>query len=124
MDKLKTNFVIIIAVLAIAALILIGYAASLSAQLSAEKTIVSQLNGQIAGLNAKANDLQAELAGAVTKANDQMNLVNSLQASVNGLQGSLDTANAELEKLRTAYADLESKLKTEVPADVPQPALK
>nr|MBU1328322.1 hypothetical protein [Candidatus Omnitrophota bacterium] len=122
MDKIKTNFVIIIAISVILCIVLMGYAAGLSSQLGAEKIKTMQLNDQIAGLNAKVNDSQAQLASAVTKANDQTNLVNSLQASVNSLRSSLDTANVELEKLKTAYANLESKLKVQIPVSMPQPA--
>ena len=122
MDKVKTNFVIVITVSVILCIVLIGYAANLSSQLGAEKIKTMQLNDQIAGLNAKTNDLQAQLAGAATAANDHVSLVNSLQASVKSLQSSLDTANAELNKLKTAYANLESKLKAEVPVNAPQPA--
>lgn len=123
MDKVKTNFVIIIAALAILCIVLAGYAASLNSQLSAEKIKTMQLNDQIAGFNTKVNDLQTQLTSATTKANDQTNLVNSLQSSLSSLRSSLDTANAELEKLKTANIDIESKLKEEVPVNAPQPAV-
>jgi len=116
MDKTKKNFVIIISVLVIMSLVLIAYVASLNAQLNAEKIKTMQLNDQIAGLNAKANNSQAQLANAITNANDQTNLVNSLRSS-------LDTTNAELDKLKTEYADLESKLKAQVSVSMPQPAV-
>ncbi len=122
MDKAKTNFIIIISVLAIVSLFLIGYAASLSAQLGAEKVKTMQFNDQIAGLKAKVNDSEAQLASVIAKTTDQTNLVNSLQASVSSLQGLLDTANVESAKLKTEYANLEAKLKTEVPVNTPEPA--
>ncbi len=122
MDKTKTNFVIVIAVLVIVSLVLIGYVASLSAQLSSEKTKTMQFNNQIAGFNTKVNDLQTQLTSATTKASDQTNLVNSLQNSLNSLRSSLDTANAELVKLKTVNADLESKLKAQVSVNTPEPA--
>jgi chromosome segregation ATPase len=122
MDKVKTNFVIIISVLVIVSLVLIGYAASLSAQVGAEKIKTMQLNDQIAGFKAKVNDLKVQLTTATANASDQTSLVTSLQSSLNSLRSSLDTANAELEKLKTANIDLESKLKAEVPVNAPQPA--
>jgi chromosome segregation ATPase len=122
MDKVKTNFVIIITISVIVSLVLIGYAASLNSQLSAEKIKTMQLNDQIAGFKAKVNDLEAQLTTTTAKASDQTSLVTSLQSSLNSLRSSLDTANAESDKLKTAYADLESKLKAEVPVNAPQPA--
>ena len=109
MDKVKTNFVIAIAVLVILSIVLTGYAASLNSQLSAEKTKVMQLNDQIAGLNTKANGLQTQLTSLTGQANDQTNRANNLQNSLNA-------ANAELGNLRAAYADLESKLKAQIAA--------
>ena len=123
MDKVKTNFVIVIAALAILCIVLSGYAVNLNNQLGAEKTRAIELNDQITGFNTKVNSLEAQLTSATTKANDQTNLINSLQSSLNSLRSSLDTANVELEKLKTAYADLESKLKVEVPVNEPQPAV-
>ncbi|MCX5693479.1 MAG: hypothetical protein NTX47_07385 [Candidatus Omnitrophica bacterium] len=124
MDKIKSNFMIVVAVLIVLCIVLAGYAASLNSQLSAEKTKVIQLNDQIAGLNAKANGLQTQLTSLTAQAGDQTTLVNSLQGSLNSLRSSLDTANAESEKLKTAYADLESKLKTQVLADTTQSVAK
>jgi len=115
MDKAKTNFLIIIAVLVILCVVLAGYAAGLNSQLGAEKIKVMQLNDQIAGLNAKANDLQTQLASLTVQANDQTNLAVSLQKSLNA-------ANAELASLKTEYVDLESKLKAQVSAEILQPA--
>lgn len=122
MDKAKTNFVIIISVLAIVSLFLIGYAASLSVQLGAEKTKAMQLNDQITGLKDKVNDSEAQLASVTANTAGQADLVNSLRASVKSLQSSLDTANAESAKLKTEYANLEAKLKAEVPVNTPEPA--
>ena len=106
MDKVKTNFVIAIAVLVVLSIILAGYAASLNGRLGDEKTKIMQLNDQISGLNAKANDLQAQLTSLTVQANDQTNLVSSLQKA-------LSASNTELENLKTAYVDLESKLKAQ-----------
>jgi len=117
MDKIKSNFMVVVAVLIVLCIVLAGYATSLNSQLGAEKTKVIQLNDQIAGLNAKANDLQTQLTSLTAQASDQTNLANSLQNFLNA-------ANAELGKLRTAYADLESKLKTQVLADTTQSAAK
>ncbi len=122
MDKVKTNFVIIITISVIVSLVLIGYAASLNSQLSAEKIKTMQINDQIAGFKTKVNDLEAQLTTTTAKASDQTSLVTSLQSSLNSLRSSLDTANAESDKLKTAYANLESKLKAEVPVNAPQPA--
>ena len=108
--------IIVIAVLVILCIVLAGYAASLNSQLGAEKTKTMQLNDQIAGLNAKANGLQTQLTSLTTQAANQTNLASSLQNSLNA-------AKAELGNLRTAYADLESKLKTQVPVNVLQPAV-
>ena len=107
MDKMKTNFVIAVVVLVVVCIALIGYAASVNAQLNAEKIKTAQLSDQIAGLNAKAEDLAAKLASATARADNQANLVN-------GLQSSLNSSKAEAEKLKTAYAELESKLKSEI----------
>ena len=116
MDKIKNNFVVVAVALIILCIILAGYAASLNAQLSAEKIKTMQLNDQIAGLNAKVNDLQAQLISSTTKANDQATLVSSLQSSI-------DKLSAESEKLKTAYSDLESKLKEQIPLiNMPQSA--
>ena len=114
MDKIKNNSVVVIVVLVILCIILAGYAASLNAQLNAEKVKTMQLNDQIAGLNTRVGDLQVQLISSTTKANDQITLVSSLQSS-------LDKLSAELEKLKTSYSDLESKLKEQVPVNVPQP---
>lgn len=114
MDKAKANLMIIIAVLAILCIVLVGYAASLNSQLGAEKTKVMQLNDQIVGLNDKANGLQTQLTSLTVQANDQTNLASSLQKS-------LSAANVELDSLKTAYADLESKLKAQVSAETLQP---
>jgi len=122
MDKVKTNFVIVITVSVILCIVLIGYAAGLSSQLSAEKIKTMQLNDQIAGFKTKVNDLEAQLTTTTAKANDQTSLVNSLQSSVNSLKNSLNTANAESAKLKTEYANLEAKLKAEVPVNAPKPA--
>ncbi|HAZ09767.1 MAG TPA: hypothetical protein DCY56_01485 [Candidatus Omnitrophica bacterium] len=122
MDKVKTNFVIVITISVIVSLVLIGYAASLSSQLGAEKIKTMQLNDQIAGFKTKVNDLDVQLTTTTAKASDQASLVTSLQSSLNSLRSSLDTANAESDKLKTAYANLESKLKAEVPVNAPQPA--
>lgn len=122
MDKVKTNFVIVITISVIVSLVLIGYAASLNSQLSAEKIKTMQLNDQIAGFKTKVNDLEAQLTTTTAKASDQTSLVTSLQSSLNSLRSSLDIANAESDKLKTAYANLESKLKAEVPVNAPQPA--
>ncbi len=124
MDKVKTNFVIVISVLAILCVVLAGYAMSLNGQLGAEKTKTLQLNDRIAGLNTKTNDLQTQLTTAVNKANDEANLAGNLQNTLNNMRGSLDAANAELEKLKTAYADLELKTKAQAPGNIPQPAAK
>lgn len=107
MDKTKTKFVIAIAVLAVVCIALIGYAASINAQLSAEKIKTAQLSDQVAGLNAKAKDLAGQLTSTTAQADNQANLANSLQSSLN-------VSKAELEKLKTAYAELESKLKSEI----------
>ncbi|MEK6733457.1 MAG: hypothetical protein AABY55_07505 [Candidatus Omnitrophota bacterium] len=107
MDKTKTNFVIAIAVLAVVCIALIGYAASVNAQLSAEKIKTAQLSDQIADLNAKAKDLAAQVTSITARADNQANLVNSLQSS-------LDVSKAEVGKLKTAYAELELKLKSEI----------
>jgi chromosome segregation ATPase len=115
MDKIKNNFVIVVVALIILCIILAGYAANLNAQLSSEKIKTMQLNDQIAGLNTRVSDLQAQLISSATKTNDQAALVNSLQSS-------LDKLSAESEKLKTAYADLESKLKEQIPVNVLQPA--
>jgi len=104
MYKVKNNFVIVIAALSVLCIALAGYAAGLNSRLNTEKTKTLQLNDRIAGLNAKVNDLQAQLASAAVKAN--------LAAD---LQVSLDAVNAELAKLKAAYADLESKLTTQIP---------
>ncbi len=122
MDKVKTNFVIVITVAIILCIVLMGYAASLNSQLGAEKIKTMQLNDQIAGLNTKVNDIESQLTTTTAKASDQTSRVTSLQSSLSNLQSSLDTANAELDKLKTAYANLESKLKAEVSIDVPKPA--
>jgi len=124
MDKVKMNFIVIIAVLAVLCIVLTGYAASLNSQLSAGKTMTMQLNDRIAGLNAKANDLQTELTSATAKAADEANLVASLQNSVNSLRASLDAANAELNKVKAEYADLESKSKMQSSANMPQTEVK
>ncbi|MCX5687105.1 MAG: hypothetical protein NTV71_00425, partial [Candidatus Omnitrophica bacterium] len=65
---------------------------------------------------AKVNDLQAQLTNSATQANDQVALVSSLQNSLNKV-------TAELEKIKTAYSDLESKLKEQVPVDMFQPVV-
>jgi len=109
MDKTK----IILTVLCIVA---IGYAASLNAQLGAEKTKTMQLNDQIAGLKTKVSGLEMQLTSAATRSNDQVALVNNLR-------NSLDKVNAELGKLKTAYSSLESKLKEQVPVNVPLSAV-
>jgi peptidoglycan hydrolase CwlO-like protein len=124
MDKLKTNLMIIIAVLVVLCIVLIGYSANLNAQLGAEKTKTMQLNDQIAGLTAKVKDVQSQLAGANTKTSDQANVVTSLQGSVDSLKKSLDTADTELANLKTAYVNLESKLKEQAATAVPQPEVK
>jgi chromosome segregation ATPase len=107
MDKTKTKFVIAIAVLAVVCIALIGYAASVNAQLSAEKIKAAKFSDQIAGLNAKAKDLETQLTSTTAQADNQANLVNSMQSSLNA-------SNAELEKLKTSYTELESKLKSEI----------
>lgn len=122
MDKAKKNLVIAVAMLAIVCVIAAAYAVTLNAQLGTEKTKAMQSNDQIAKLKTEAADLQVQLTNATSKANDQMNLINSLQNSVSSLRSSLDATSAELEKFKTAYADLESKLKTQAPVNVPQPA--
>jgi|GEM_PF-1255404 len=123
MDKVKIGLIAIIAVLVIVSIILTGNVANLNMQLGAEKAKTSQLNNQIAGSNTTVNDLQAQLASATARAAEQSNLANSLQASVSNLQNSLSAANAELEKIKTAYADIESKLKEQIPViSAPQPA--
>jgi chromosome segregation ATPase len=101
-----------------------GYAASLNVQLNSEKAKTMQLSDQVAGFNATVNDLQMKLGSATANANSQTDLVNSLQGTVSSLQSSLDAANAELTKLKTAYADLESKLKAQIPVNLPQPEVK
>ena len=115
MDKIKSNFMIAVAVLVVLCIVIAGYAASLNSQLNAEKTKGMQLNDQIAGLNTKASGLQAQLASLIAQAGDQKNIANNLQNSLNA-------ANAELGNLKTAYADLESKLKARISADTLQPA--
>ena len=107
MDKAKTNSVIAIGVLIVVCIVLMGYAASINAQLSAEKIKTAQLSDQVAGLNAKAKDLAGQLTSATAQADNQANLANSLQSSLNVSKG-------ELEKLKTAYAELEAKLKSEI----------
>ena len=107
MDKMKTNFVIAVVVLVVVCIALIGYAASVNAQLSAEKIKTEQLNDRIAGLDAKTKDLTAQLTSAMGQAENQANLLNNLQSSLNASKG-------ELEKLKTAYAELESKLRAEI----------
>ncbi len=107
MDKVKTNFMVAIAVLVVVCIVLMGYAASLNSQLSAEKIKTRQLNDQIAGLNSKAGDLQVQLTNATAQVNNQTGLAANLQAT-------LDKVNAELADLKTAYSDLESKLKAQV----------
>jgi predicted nucleic acid-binding Zn-ribbon protein len=109
MDKTKTNLVIIIALIVLCIVIAI-YAADLNSQLGAEKIRIMQLNDQIAGLNAKAGGLEAQLTGLKAQSNDQTNLVS-------GLQKSLSAASLELESLKAAYAELESKLKAQEPAN-------
>jgi len=110
MDKIKSNFIIVAVALVFLCVVLAGYAVILNGQLGAEKTKVMQLNDQIAGLKAKSGDLEKQLTGLTAKSIDQANL------SVN-LQKSLAMANTELENLKTAYTNLESKLKTQVPAN-------
>ena len=107
MDKTKTNFVIAIAVLTVVCIALMGYAASVNAQLNAEKIKTAKFSDQIAGLNAKAKDLETKLTSATAQADNQASLVNSLQSSLN-------VSKVESEKLKTAYAELESKLKSEI----------
>ena len=116
MDKVKNNFVVVVVGLVILCIVLAGYAVSLNAQLSAEKIKTMQLNDQITGLNAKVNDLQAQLISSATQANDQA-------ALVSGLQSSLDKLRVESENLKTAYSDLESKLKEQIPVNIPLPAV-
>lgn len=122
MDKVKTNFVIVITVSVILCIVLVGYAAGLSSQLGAEKVKTMQLNDQIAGFKTKVNDLEVQLTTTTAKASDQTSLVTSLQSSLNSLRSSLDIANTEADKLKTAYANLESKLKEQVSVNAPQPA--
>ena len=107
MDKVKINFTVIIAVLVVVCIVLMGYVASLNSQLSAEKTRTLQLDDQIAGLNSKAGDLRVQLTKATAQVNSQTGLAANLQAT-------LDKVNAELADLKTAYSDLESKLKAQV----------
>jgi len=106
MDKVKINFTVIIAVLAIVCIVLVGYAASLNSQLKAERIKILQLNDQITGLNSKAGDLQVQLTKATAQVNNQTGLAANLQAA-------LDKVNAESANLKTAYSDLKSKLKTQ-----------
>ena len=112
MDKIKNNFVITVVVLVILCIAFAGYAASLNAQLGAEKTKAMQLNDQIAGLKTKVSGLEMQLTSATTQSNDQAAIVSNLKSS-------LDKVNAELGKLKTAYSDLESKLKEQVPVNIP-----
>jgi chromosome segregation ATPase len=119
MDKAKTNLIIIIALVVIC-ISMASYAANLNSQLGAEKTRVMQLNDQIAGLTNKANGLEAQLTSLTVQSSDQTNLVSSLQKSLN-------TTSMELENLKTAYTELELKLKAAEAApapvvDIAQPA--
>ncbi|MDO8603687.1 MAG: hypothetical protein Q7O04_07560 [Candidatus Omnitrophota bacterium] len=106
MDKAKVNFVIIGA-LVVLCVVIIGYAASLNAQLGAEKTKTMQLNDRIAGLNSKVNDLNVQLTGVTTQANEKTMLLNNLQSS-------LGAAMAEIDSLKTLKAELESKLQSAI----------
>jgi chromosome segregation ATPase len=110
MDKVKSNFIIVAVVLVVLCVVLAGYAVSLNGQLGAEKTKVMQLNDQIAGLKAKTGDLETQLASLAAQAGTQASLASNLQ-------NSLAAANMELENLKTAYTNLESKLKPQVPAN-------
>lgn len=110
MDKVKTNFAVIIAVLLILCVVVIGYAANLNTQLGAEKAKVEDLNNQLAGLNTKAGDLQIQLSSLTAQIGEQANLIISLQDSLN-------TANAELEKLKTTQPNLETESKVQAPAN-------
>jgi len=111
MDKVKINFTVIIAVLVVVCIVLMGYSASLNSQLSAERIKTLQLNDQIAGLNFKTGDLQVQLTKATAQVNNQTDLAVNLQAT-------LDKVSAELVDLKTAYSDLESKLKAQVPVSL------
>ena len=116
MDKIKNNSVVVVVILVILCVAFAGYAASLNAQLGAEKTKTMQLNDQIAGLKTKVSGLEVQLASVTTQSNDQAAIASNLQSS-------LDKANAGLEKLKAEYSDLESKLKEQVPVDIPLPAV-
>jgi chromosome segregation ATPase len=116
MDKVKSNFIIVVVVLIVLCVVLAGYAAGLNGQLGAEKTKVMQLNDQIAGLKAKASDLETQLASLTVKDIDRANLAANLQNSLSAANTELGNFKAELENLKTAYAILELKLKAQVPA--------
>ena len=107
MDKVKTNFTVVIVVLAVICIVLMAYASGLNGQLSAERIKTLQLNDQIAGLNYKVGDLQVQLTKATAQVNNQTGLAANLQVT-------LDKVNTELADLKTAYSDLESKLKAQV----------
>ena len=107
MDKAKTNSLIAIIILIILCVALIGYSATLNTQLGSEKTKLMQLNNQILGLDSKVKDLQAKLDSANSQVNNQTNIANNLQNALN-------VSNQDLNNLRAAYADIETKLKEAV----------
>ncbi|MBU1913500.1 MAG: hypothetical protein KKB22_08210 [Candidatus Omnitrophica bacterium] len=111
MDKAKTNFMVVIAVLAVLCIIFMGYSASLNSQLGTEKTRTMQLNDQIAGLNSKVNDLKMQLNNATAQSANQGTLASNLQSSLN-------TAMAEIDNLKMLKAELELKLESAVSSAV------